>query len=706
MLLRLLFACAVLLTMTSGQDATKVLQENPCLSKQTCGECMQSPTCAWCAQAHFVTGDNTTASRCNRERNFRSGALSCDERLLKTWANQVTVPRDEPLSSEHEGDAGAGSSGGASGGSGDSFGCSSGGSFDAIQIAPQHVRMSLRVGEPQQLSVRFALAPNYPIDLYYLMDLSKSMEDDKQKLSTLGNLLALEMCKLTTNFRLGFGSFVDKVLLPYTSTLPADLEHPCDNCTAPYGFHNSLPLTTDIDSFASAFSRAKVSGNLDFPEGGFDAIMQAIVCKQQIGWRSSARRLLVFSTDAGSHYAGDGKLGGVVEPNDGECHLDEKGFYTHSDKLDYPSVSQINQKVKQNSINIIFAVTSEQRSAYDMLSQHIEASSAGTLSSDSSNVVQLVKEQHDAITSFVELKDNSTDFVRIRYHSACLGTGAPEETNRCDGLKIGQRVNFTVTVELVKCPADPAQWESVVEIRPTGLNESLVIHLTKQCQCDCERAGPADLSPVPECNNHGSLRCGLCACDEEHFGALCECSQRDGGGRRGDDRCRLAGDTGDTCQGRGECVCGQCQCFERSNPQEVVTGEFCQCDNFSCDRHEKLLCSGPDHGSCVCGSCECRPSWTGGACQCPAGNATCVAPGDTKPCSGNGLCECGKCVCDEGESGLFVGRYCEDCPTCQGKCNEYRACVECVAFDSGDLQGNCNCSHLLINRTDVVEGES
>lgn len=37
--------------------------------------------------------------------------------------------------------------------------------------------------------------------------------------------------------------------------------------------------------------------------------MQAIVCRGNIGWRDQARRLLVFSTDAGFHYAGDGKVG-------------------------------------------------------------------------------------------------------------------------------------------------------------------------------------------------------------------------------------------------------------------------------------------------------------------------------------------------------------------------------------------------------------
>ena len=62
-----------------------------------------------------------------------------------------------------------------------------------------------------------------------------------------------------------------------------------------------------------------------------------------------ARKLLVFSTDAGFHYAGDGKLGGIVKPNDGICHLDAKGTYTHSVLQDYPSVSHINHKGGNNS---------------------------------------------------------------------------------------------------------------------------------------------------------------------------------------------------------------------------------------------------------------------------------------------------------------------------------------------------------------------
>jgi integrin beta 1 len=137
-----------------------------------------------------------------------------------------------------------------------------------------------------------------------------------------------------------------------------------------------------------------VSGNLDAPEGGFDAIMQAVVCKDQIGWRDQARRLLVFSTDAGFHYAGDGKLGGVITPNDGLCHM-EGNNYTHSDKLDYPSISQINLKVKEHAINIIFAVTQQQHEVYKKLSEHIEGSSSAVLSADSSNVVELVRDEYN-----------------------------------------------------------------------------------------------------------------------------------------------------------------------------------------------------------------------------------------------------------------------------------------------------------------------
>ena len=50
---------------------------------------------------------------------------------------------------------------------------------ETIQLKPQKVSVKLRVDEPYNISLNYKQATDYPIDLYYLMDLSKSMEDDK-----------------------------------------------------------------------------------------------------------------------------------------------------------------------------------------------------------------------------------------------------------------------------------------------------------------------------------------------------------------------------------------------------------------------------------------------------------------------------------------------------------------------------------------------
>jgi len=73
-------------------------------------------------------------------------------------------------------------------------------------------------GKKVKFSVKYAQADDYPLDLYYLMDLSKSMEDDKNKLSQLGDNLATRMTAKSTNLRMGFGSFVDKRTMPFVNT--------------------------------------------------------------------------------------------------------------------------------------------------------------------------------------------------------------------------------------------------------------------------------------------------------------------------------------------------------------------------------------------------------------------------------------------------------------------------------------------------------
>ncbi|VDI22746.1 integrin beta 1, partial [Mytilus galloprovincialis] len=277
----------------------------------------------------------------------------------------------------------------------------------------------MRSNDPQKFTLNFRLANNYPVDLYYLMDLSYSMKDDKEKLATLGVLIANEMNNITENFRLGFGSFVDKVVMPYVSMAPNKINNPCDQCEPAYGFKNQLPLNGDPSLFQTKVQEAKVSGNLDAPEGGLDAVMQAIACESQIGWRNPSRRMLLYSTDAGFHFAGDGKLGGIIKPNDGQCHL-SNGIYTESVGQDYPSISQIAAKIEEKNVNLIFAVTEKQVDIYKQLKNFIPGSVTGRLADDSSNIVALVRDNYQKITSKVEMSTTSgAEDVIIRYFSRC-----------------------------------------------------------------------------------------------------------------------------------------------------------------------------------------------------------------------------------------------------------------------------------------------
>lgn len=152
-----------------------------------------------------------------------------------------------------------------------------------------------------------------------------------------------------------------------------------------------MSLADNDKDFSEQVSNPKLSGNLDHPEGGLDALMQAMVCQKEIGWRAKARRMIVFSTDDIYHIAGDGKLAGIVEPNDCKCHM-ENNQYTHSLLQDYPSIGQINAKAREHNIIIVFAVTDNMHQAYKELQTGIKNAKIGILSKNSDNIIDLLEE--------------------------------------------------------------------------------------------------------------------------------------------------------------------------------------------------------------------------------------------------------------------------------------------------------------------------
>jgi hypothetical protein len=76
----------------------------------------------------------------------------------------------------------------------------------------------------------------------------------------------------------------------------------------PYSFVNRMSLKSNAAEFEKNVGNAKISGNLDGPEGTLDALMQVLVCKEVIEWRKKSDKIVVVATDYVFHYAGDGKV--------------------------------------------------------------------------------------------------------------------------------------------------------------------------------------------------------------------------------------------------------------------------------------------------------------------------------------------------------------------------------------------------------------
>uniref|UniRef100_A0A673KNN4 Integrin beta n=1 Tax=Sinocyclocheilus rhinocerous TaxID=307959 RepID=A0A673KNN4_9TELE len=610
-------------------------------SATSCEECLLiHPSCAWCAQEDFGQA-RTLNSRCDFSQNLQK--RGCDAPFIENPRSGSSLLRSKPLSSKGSGVT----------------------QYDVIQIYPQKISLSLRPGDQTSFEVQVRPVEDYPVDLYYLMDLSLSMKDDLDTIRNLGTKLAEEMRKLTSNFRLGFGSFVDKNISPFSYTAPKYQDNPCNgyklfpNCVPTFGFRHLLSLTDKVDRFNEEVQKQMVSRNRDAPEGGFDAILQAAVCKEKIGWRKEAYHLLVFATDDVPHLALDGKLGGLVHPHDGQCHLNDKNEYSAANMMDYPSLALLGEKLAENNIFLIFAVTKRHYVLYKNIRSKVELS----------------------------VWDHPED-LSLAFTATCQDGQPLTGLRKCADVKIGDTVSFNITVDARGCP--PKGTRKSFTIRPVGFKDRLEVSVDYRCDCSCTYYTKTNSS---RCNSAGTYSCGICRCEPGYLGARCECEEGEVDHQHLS-ACREA-EGKQVCSGRGECSCNQCLCYESEFGK--IYGTFCECDDFSCARHKGILCSG--HGECHCGECKCHAGYIGDNCNCSTETASCVSD-DGKICSGRGSCVCGRCQCTE--PGAF-GDTCEKCPTCPDACGTKRECIECRLFNTGRLADNQTCQRMCKDEIITVE---
>ncbi|XP_054673773.1 integrin beta-8 isoform X1 [Grus americana] len=601
--------------------------ENRCATSNavTCTKCLAlGPECGWCAQEDFMA-DTTQKGRCDTVFNLMK--RGCQSDFVENPTVRVTIPSDRETNT---------------------------------QVTPGRVSVQLRPGSEANFMLKVRPLEKYPVDLYYLVDVSASMHNNIEKLNSVGFALSKKMANISIDFRLGFGSYVDKTVSPYISIHPGRIHNQCSDynldCMPPHGYIHVLSLTDNIAEFRNAVNKQKISGNIDTPEGGFDAMLQAAVCQSHIGWRKEAKRLLLVMTDQTSHLALDSKLAGIVIPHDGNCHLKDN-VYIKATSMEHPSLGQLSEKLIDNNINVIFAVQGSQFHWYKDLLPLLPGTVARQIESQAANLNDLVVEAYQKLISEVKIQvDNQIQGLHFNITAICPDGSKKTGMEGCKNVGYNEEVLFNVSVTMKGC--DTTGGRKYAILKPIGFNETAIVNVQKSCACQ-----------YGDSARHKRVWADETFSDGKHS----HCSDNNCSSNRDDtlssERCRRHQDQ-PICSGQGNCIDGKCFCYK--NKLGKVYGKYCEMDDFSCPYHQGNLCSG--NGECEAGKCKCFAGWEGDHCQCSLQSAKHCLNSKGQICSGRGKCVCGKCECTDPRS---FGRLCEYCPTCNKACEENWNCVQC-----------------------------
>uniref|UniRef100_A0A8C5L898 Integrin beta n=1 Tax=Jaculus jaculus TaxID=51337 RepID=A0A8C5L898_JACJA len=541
------------------------------------------------------------------------------------------------------------------------------------QVFPQGLQARLRPGEEKLFEFQVFEPRESPVDLYILMDFSNSMSDDLANLKNMGQRLADILGKLTSDYTIGFGKFVDKVSVPQTDMRPEKLKEPWPNSDPPFSFKNVISLTHDVEGFRNKLQGERISGNLDAPEGGFDAILQAAVCTGAIGWRPDSTHLLVFSTESAFHYEADGAnvLAGILNRNDEKCHLDAMGTYTQYKTQDYPSIPTLVRLLAKHNIIPIFAVTNYSYSYYEKLHTYFPVSSLGVLQEDSSNIMELLEEAFYRIRSNLDIRAlDSPQGFRTEVTSR---TFQKTKTGSFH-IRRGEVGTYNVLLRAVEdvdgthvCQLAEEDQRGNIHLKPSfsdGLQMDVGI-ICDVCACELQKEVRS-----ARCHYRGDFMCGHCVCNEGWSGKTCNCST----GSLSDTQPCLREGEDKPCSGRGECQCGHCVCYGEGR----FEGHFCEYDNFQCPRTSGFLCNGELQSFGWC--------W-GGAGKDGTQSAHYCLLWSQGICNGRGFCECGRCHCNT--QSLYTDTTCEINYSAirLGLCEDLRSCVQCQAWGTGEKKG-------------------
>ena len=455
----------------------------------------------------------------------------------------------------------------------------------------QDYKVTIRPGDKTNLDITFKNSELWPVDLYFLVDSSASMQFARENLrKSLDQILRKferndEGKKIDLSIGLGFYS--DKHTTPFTLIKGDD-----------YLFKNHYSLepftSNSITKFGLAISKLDQNGQSPMTiqkKGTLEAIVQVATCDRKVRWNKAAKRFVIVLTDGMLQMSGDGRLAGLAIPHPNQCLLKSSNYYQGLD-YDYPSVHQVKSVLDLTNIQVYFGIPQdgpENNSALltyykDAVKVLGDRNQASTFTS--SNLAEKIYQAYQESMKYVEL---TVSRVSVKNDQSVSDSDFDVSftVKKCPS-KIGKkcvrnsiRKNSPLVFDLEISLKTGCSKDKIEVMSPGfGGQEKVVIDLVPVCQCNCGQSFQHLLYKGKYCSGNGIPMCGKCMCFPGYVGEFCSCLEADQ--KKLVNQCIEKGSIIE-CSGKGRCLCGKCQCDMNRE------GDFCECGNRQCENFSKIL---------------------------------------------------------------------------------------------------------------------
>lgn len=262
-------------------------------------------------------------------------------------------------------------------------------SLDSDTGTATPVSVTLQPDSQITLQVAVDVTPLPPkFDVMMLQDLTGSFWDDLPLVQELFPTL-YEGLTSAADVQFGLGTFKDK-------PVPEEML----GGSSDYVYQTELAVTDDLAALTSTINGYTATGGYDWPEAQLEALAQAALRTEEIGYRDGVQKFAIVMSDAPPHIEGD--YLGALMAND----LDTDIEYEE----DYPAIDALGELLKAAGLTPVFAVTEYVMADYQAIIDTWGFGSVTMLESDSSNLVDAVISGIEEATIDLTLDISSDDY--------------------------------------------------------------------------------------------------------------------------------------------------------------------------------------------------------------------------------------------------------------------------------------------------------